>query len=243
MLTSDRGGDGPRPGPPRGPSRPPRGPRRALGRRGAASVARALAALAGLAALGAGAPEAKAQGFELIPQVGSFVPLNDLGRMEGAGGAVSLGRREAALALGLAAELGARGPVSLRGSLLFGTSAELPLEGAGCAGCRASSHLLVAGAALLVRPATSLSLVRPYLLAGAAAKRHGVDDDELRASGFPRVAGGASSTAVHLGAGLELGLGLIDAVVELSDYVSRFEAGGGEGGLQNDLFLMVGLRL
>lgn len=206
-------------------------------------MARVLAALAALAALGAGAPEAKAQGFELIPQVGSFVPLNDLGRMEGTGGAVSLGRREAALALGLAAELGARGPVSLRGSLLFGTSAELPLEGAGCAGCHASSHLVVAGAGLLIRPAPSLLVVRPYLLAGVAAKRHGVNDEDLRASGFPRVAGDPSSTALHLGAGLELGLGLIDAVVELSDYVSRFEAGGGEGGLQNDLFLMVGLRL
>lgn len=196
---------------------------------------------------GAGAPGGPgalaAQGLELIPQAGVFHQLNSLGHVEGPDGAVELGRRESTLALGIGAELGARGPVSLRGTVLFGTSSDIPVSGAACADCSAPSTLLVAGGALLFRPFPTVLLARPYLLGGAAVKKLGFDDRDLRSSGFRRVVSESSRQAVQVGVGLEIGLGLIDAVVEVSDYVSRFEPSSGRGGLQNDVFVMVGLRL
>lgn len=215
-------------------------PGRSRGRR---EVARAsLGALAAFACLAAAPAALQPQGVEMVPQVGLFLPLNELGSTQAAAGRVDLGRRESALALGLAAELEIPGPLDLRGGLLYGTSAELPVAGSGCRECHARSSLLVLGATALLRPAP-LTLARPYLLGGIGLKRYGLDDDDLRASGLSPVTEDRTRAAVQVGVGLELRFGLMRATVEVSDFVSRFRPVDGEDELQNDVFLMVGLRL
>lgn len=211
-------------------------------RRGSELARAIMGAAAAVALLATVPPGLGAQGVEIVPQVGVFLPLNELGSTQAAGGRVDLGRRESALALGLAAELEVPGPLALRGGLLYGTSAELPVAGSGCPECRASSSLLVLGGTALLRP-PSLTLARPYLLGGIGLKRYGLDDDDLQASGLSPVMEDRTRTAVQVGVGLELRLGLMRATVEVSDFVSRFRPAEGEDGLQNDVFLMVGLRL
>ena len=49
---------------------------------------------------------------------------------------------------------------------------------------------------------------------------------------------------LHAGVGLDLGLGPIALVAELSDYISWYEAeGADESEMQNDIFLMAGIRV
>lgn len=201
-----------------------------------------LVTAAALACLAAGPRALHSQGVEMVPQVGVFLPLNELGSTQATGGPVDLGRRESALALGLAAELEVPGPLALRGGFLYGPSAELPVAGAGCPECRARSSLLILGGTALFRPAP-LTLARPYLLGGIGLKRYGLDDDDLHASGVSPVTEDRTRTAVQVGVGLELRLGPMRATVEVSDFVSRFRPTQGEDGLQNDVFLMVGVRL
>lgn len=213
--------------------------------RGSRAAARRLAAAALVAAAAWGpAPEARAQAIDLIPQVGFLVPLTELGTAGDESGATfRLGKRDPSLAFGLAAEVGAVFPIGVRGGLLYATSSEVPIEGGGCTDCAARLTTMVAGAAVVARPALGAPFVRPYVLGGVAWRRHGFRDADLREAGADGAVGDRTAGAWQVGLGLELSLGLTGVLVEATDLISRFRHEGGDGKLQHELFVLVGLRL
>ncbi len=68
-------------------------------------------------------------GVRLIPQVGLYAPVSDLGSASSVDGAVEIGERESTLGFGLALELGARNTVSFRLNGVYGTESEVPVDG------------------------------------------------------------------------------------------------------------------
>jgi hypothetical protein len=106
--------------------------------------------------------------------------------------------------------------------------------------------MLVLAADLVLRPMRRLIIVQPYLLAGAGVKRYDFsfsepDGETSIEEAFPE---SQTDFTIHAGLGLDLGIGPIALVAEMSDYVSWYDAEGAEEGeLQNDLFLMAGLRV
>lgn len=188
-----------------------------------------------------------AQRAELVPQIGLFTPLASLGTAETEGGeTLSLGERERGLAYGLSVEFGGALLAGVRGTVLFGTGSDVPVEGPGCEeGCTLENGLRVLTGALVIRPLPSLILLRPYLLAGGGWKRFGFDEAELEGLGLQEAVHDQTRTAWQVGVGLELSVGLSAIVVELNDFISGFEVEEemGEGKTQHDLFLTVGLRL
>ena len=86
---------------------------------------------------------------------------------------------------------------------------------------------------LVFRPVPRVVVFQPYLLAGAGIKRYsveGIDDPETDFTG-------------HLGAGGDLRAGRLSVFGEVSDYISSFGGGDGNDHLQNDIFIMVGVRI
>lgn len=192
-------------------------------------------------------PPLAAQGLDLIPLAGLYAQLNGLAddvEREGSGTA-KLGRRESSLALGLGAELGSGLPISLRGNLLFGTASDVPIRGEGCTDCEVRTSLLVLTGTLVVRPFPGLVLFHPYFFGGGGVKRHGFDDGDLAAAGVDAAIDDEFRGAVEIGAGVALSLGLVEVLFEVHDVISRFEPEEdlGDGKLQNDVFLLLGLRL
>ena len=86
---------------------------------------------------------------------------------------------------------------------------------------------------LVFRPLPRLAMTQPYLLLGAGIKRYSTDgtfEDENEFTG-------------HLGAGADMRVGSLALIVEISDYISSFnEVPSGDSRLQNDLFIMAGIR-
>lgn len=203
----------------------------------------------GFAAVGlAAAPGGvAAQRAELVPQLGFFTPLASMGTAETEGGeTLTLGERERGFAYGLSVQFGGAVPAGVRGTVLFGTGSDVPVDGPGCEqGCTLDNNLRLITGALVIRPLPSLILLRPYLLAGGGWKRFGFDEAELAELGLQGAVSDQTRTAWQVGVGLELSVGLSAIVVELNDFISGFEVEEerGEGKTQHDLFLTVGLRL
>lgn len=197
----------------------------------------AVAAMLGISGLVGAATPASAQ-VRLIPQAGLYAPVSDLGTVSSGGDAVDVGKRDASFAWGGALELGS-GSTALRASGLYGTDAEVPVEGVGCdpQTCETRSTVLALTGALVLRP-IDLELVRPYVLLGGGLKRY---DFEVENGDAVRDAfeDGSEATA-HLGAGLELNLGGLRGTVEVTDFASGAALEGAEGA-QHDFFVTVGL--
>ncbi len=211
------------------------GPARRLERRGAALLACCL-----LAAL---APEgARAQGGFLIFQAGSYVPTQDLGVLTdaGFGEAVEFGERERSFAYSLGLELAVSGPFSGRATLAYGTSADVVVEEGMCPECEASNNVLNATAALVFRPLPDGLAIQPYLLGGGGVKHYDLQSlDALNRSPLQD----QTRRTLLLGAGIEIRLGPMRVVTELSDYVSPIFADNDVEATQHDLFLTAGLML
>jgi len=87
---------------------------------------------------------------------------------------------------------------------------------------------------LVFRPLPRV-VAQPYLLAGAGIKRY--------SSGFGGGDDNSSSDFTgHVGAGIDAKLGPLGLMVEVSDYISSFKSTG-DSKLQNDVFVMAGLRI
>lgn len=199
-----------------------------------------LSALCLLAAPGPGA----AQALDVIPLVGIHAPLNDLGEVRTAtGDPLRLERPESSLALGAAIEVGLGTGFGIRGDFLLGTSADVPLEGSGCPGCDVDVSTLVLAGSAVIRPLAGIPFVRPYFLLGGGIRRFDLDVDDLREAGFQDPEDEQSRAVVRLGAGIDVDLGLLEALVEVSDFIGDFEPRAGEGELKHGAFLLVGLRL
>lgn len=195
------------------------------------------AALVAVTALFAGGADAAEAQLRVIPQVGLYAPVNDLGTdFEGAR---EIGKKESTLALGLAIEGGGRSFLGFRVGGMYGTASDVPVGGWGCEDCAARSTVLSLTGAAVLRPLPDFPVVRPYGLAGVGGKWYDFDlpdgasdlEDSLR---------NETKLAFQLGVGAELDLGIIRTVIELSDYISSYEPRGGESSRQHDMVLSVG---
>ncbi|MGH7475154.1 MAG: hypothetical protein ACRELD_02600 [Longimicrobiales bacterium] len=184
------------------------------------------------------AADAAAQSIQIVPKIGAFKAVSDLGEISG-----SPRELEGSLAVGLAAELGLGSlPFDLRANFDYATDTEVSSEGIGDPGS-ASGNLLAVTGDLVFRVGSGEGLLAPYLLAGGGLKRYDINTDEIADPNFENIFDeNQTKPTGHLGLGLGLGLGLISIVAELSDYISQFEAEGGSE-LQHDVFGMLGVRV
>ena len=179
--------------------------------------------------------------LRLIPHVGLYAPVTDLGTVNTAEGIRDVGERESSLAYGVSLELGEGGFWAIRATGLYGSDAEVPVEGVGCneETCSLRSTVLGLAGSLVLRPLPSTLLIRPYVLAGAGMKRY--DFDFRFASPLEDLLNQERQVTGLLGLGLEWDVGLLAGTVELSDYVSGDVLKDGE--TQHDFFLTMGIIL
>ena len=189
------------------------------------------------------APEtATAQGGYLLFQAGYYVPTTELGVLKesGLGEVVEFGKRERSFAYSFGLELPVAGPFSGRATLAYGTSADLPAEQTRCPDCEVITGVLTATAALVFRPLPGSLAFQPYLLGGGGMKHYDLESlDELaRAPLLDQ-----SRKTALIGAGIEVRLGPLRIVTEVSDYVSPIFAEDDVETMQHDLFWTAGLML
>ncbi len=188
-------------------------------------------------------PQAADAQLRFTPRVGLYAPLGDLGQVDSGSDAVELGERESTLAFGLGIELGDGSGTAFRLDGFYATESEVPVEGVGCAPgeCSPRSTLAAVTGSVVLRPLPSLAVVHPYLLAGGGLKRYDFEEEDLRAEGLDAFVSDQNQWAGHVGLGAEVRLGVVRAVVELSDLFGPFEGEDDGGDFQHDLFLTIGI--
>lgn len=196
---------------------------------------------AAAAALGLTLLAAPADGqLRIIPQVGLYAPVSDLGT--GFDGAVDIGKQESTLALGAALDFRGESSLGFRVGGVYATASDVPVGGVGCTDCEARNTVLALTGTAVIRPTPMLGILRPYALAGAGGKWYNFSvpsgEDELE-----ELLEDSSQLAFQLGAGVEFDLRVLRFNVELSDYISSFEAGDGSSERQHDMVLSLGLIL
>lgn len=204
--------------------------------------ATALALLAGCLSTALAPANASGQGGFLIFQAGYYVPTDDLGVLTdaGFGHAVEFGERERSFAYSLGLELAVSGPISGRATLAYGTSADVVVEEGMCPECEARNNVLNATAALVFRPLPGGFAIQPYLLGGGGVKHYDLQSlDVLQRSHLQD----QTRRTLLLGAGLEIRLGPMRVVTEISDYISPIFADNDLETTQHDLFWTAGLML
>jgi hypothetical protein len=197
-------------------------------------------------------PEVGAQ-LRVLPQLGLYAPLGDLGEVrENAGPALlDLGRQSSSLAFGLAVEVGARDAgTGVRAGVVYATTSTLPVVGPECPACEARANALVGGAAVVFRPVPPLLVVQPYFLVGGGVVRYGFDDADLREEGWQGVLRNQIRPQLQLGIGAAVDVAAYRPRIELNAHIARFEPGDGpepgataDGDRQTNLFLTVSLPL
>jgi len=177
----------------------------------------------------------------IIPQVGLYASVPDLGTVDTPDGARDVGKHETSLAYGLTLDLASAKTIGFRVTGLYGTKSEVPVGGIGCAGsdCDLRSTLLGVSASAVLRLLPASSPFRPYLLAGGGIKRYDFefDSDSQLKDAF----GDESQATVVLGVGFDWSLGFLKGNLDLADYIGDSLLEGGDR--HHDFFLTVGLIL
>lgn len=177
----------------------------------------------------------------LIPQVGLYASVSDLGTVDTPDGIREVGEQETSLAYGLSLDLAWSRSLGLRITGLYGSDSEVPVGGIGCEGseCDLRSTILGVSAGAVFRPFAGNANWGPYLVAGGGIKRYNFDfgSDSALKDAFDD----SSRASLVLGLGLEWNLAILKGNVELADYVSDSLLKGGDR--QHDFFLTVGLIL
>lgn len=205
------------------------------------NLARYVAALA-LAVLAAGPARAQVPGveFKLNPRIGLYAPLSNLGDAT-VGSTVETFEMQNSFAVGLGAELILPAlPFGLRANLDYATNTSVDIED-GTLGEGPNASLLAIVGDLVFRPLPSLVVVEPYLFAGGGWKQYDFDtSNDFDTSDIAT----ESDPTLHLGGGLDFGLGPFGFNAEVSDYISWFELTEGEGSeTQHDVFLTAGFSI
>lgn len=175
----------------------------------------ALIAAASLA--GVGARSAAAQSFRLLPSVGLYVPVSDIGDVQGSDfeGIVSFGRAESTLAFGLSGDFSESEGAGVRLNLGYATAADIPISGVGCGTCSARSTLLLATVTAALRPFPEFIGLQPYILLGGGIKRYNFDPKNFHEEGLDGVLDDQTKGTAQVGVGTDinlLGLGLFTEV-------------------------------
>jgi hypothetical protein len=194
----------------------------------------AIAALLLATATAVAAPAAAQAGLSLNPRIGLFAPLTDLGDQAIGTGFERAIRLDHSLAFGLGLQLGLpRLPFDLRANLDYATGATVTRHGVDNE--TGQTTVLAVAGDLVFRPLPRLILLQPYFFAGGGLRQYAFDFDD--AAAFRD----ASDPALHLGGGLDFGVGSLRLNAEIGDYVSRYRLQEGAASrLQHDLFLSVG---
>lgn len=183
---------------------------------------------------------AQAPGFDLKlnPRIGLYTPLTDLTEAEGTAGEALKLDNSLAIGLGVELNIGAL-PFGIRANLDYATSSSVDFED-GSLGESNEATLLALVGDLVFRPLPRLVVLQPYLFAGGGIKQY---DFTWETAGTEFV-GNESDPTIHLGGGLDFGLGPLSLNAEIGDYISWFKPDGATGSeMQHDLFLMVGFSI
>ena len=203
--------------------------------------------LAGGLALGAAPLSAQAPGIELQlnPRIGLYQPLSDLGQI-GDAATNTANELSGSLAIGLGAELAiALLPVDIRFNLDYATGSEVRVED-GDVGTAAGTEttLLALVGDVMLRPIPRIIIAQPYFFAGGGLKQYDFEPTDPDAVATFE---DESDWTVHLGGGLDVGLGPIALNAEIGDYISWWEvqsaATTDETEMQHDLFVTVGFSI
>jgi len=175
----------------------------------------------------------------IIPQVGAYASVSDLGTVDSADEILTVGEHETSLAFGLTLEFASDNSLGFRLTGLYGTDSEIPVEGIGCTGsaCELRSTLLGVSGSIVLRLLPTGSPLRPYLLGGAGIKRY--DFEFTTGSQLEDAFGDESKATGVLGLGFDWNLGILKGNLELTSYLSGSVLEDGEG--QHDFFLTLGL--
>lgn len=201
-------------------------------------LATTTAVAAALFAAAAAPASAQVPGIELKlnPRIGLYTPLSNLGDVDG-----TVTSLENSLAIGLGAELQLVAlPFGIRANLDYATGSKVTTEsfgGGGTLGGEETTVLAVVGD-LVFRPLPDIILLQPYLFVGGGIRQYDFDTED------PTAPDGTDPT-IHLGFGLDFGLGPLALNAELSDYISWFKLNetDDESNMQHDLFVSVGFSI
>ena len=178
----------------------------------------------------ASSENAYAQGIQITPSVGAYIPASGVYELRDAANNARL-EKAAALGLGLNVEMG-----WLRGSLAYASGATLSEEGT--SGDIGDGSLLAVAADAVFRPIPRLMVVQPYVLGGVGLVRQDYSyDDDGTSNPFPDE---DSEFALHAGIGADISLGALGIVVEVTDFITRDAA---DDWSHHDAFAMLGLKL
>ena len=174
---------------------------------------------------------ANAQGIQVTPLAGVYIPASDLYALRDEAQQVSV-EKEGTFALGFNVELG-----MLRGSVAYASGAQINQRGVTNRDNVGEGKLLAIAGDIVLRPIPRF-IVQPYVLAGAGLRRedYSYEDDGV-ANALPE---DQSDFAFHAGVGLDLMLGRIGVVAEVTDFITKNEA---DEYKQHDAFGFVGLKL
>ena len=174
---------------------------------------------------------ANAQGIQVTPLAGVYIPASDLYALRDEAQQVSV-EKEGTFALGFNVELG-----MLRGSVAYASGAQINQRGVQNRDNVGEGKLLAIAGDIVLRPIPRF-LVQPYILAGAGMRRedYSYEDDGV-ANALPE---DQSDFAFHAGVGLDLMLGRIGLVAEVTDFITKNQA---DEYKQHDAFGFVGLKL
>lgn len=161
----------------------------------------------------------------VTPRIGVYSPLGNLIETS-----TSEFKIKSGLGLGLSVEVDLPlSPVNVRANLDAALGRDIEEDGSKVG----DVDIVNLTADLVFRPLPRV-VAQPYLLAGAGIKRY--------SSGFGSGDNSSSDFTGHLGAGVDARLGPLALLVEVSDYISSFKSNG-DSKLQNDVFIMAGVRI
>jgi hypothetical protein len=173
-----------------------------------------------------------AQGITISPMVGAYVPAGSFRELEQAAGPTVKLERSSTLGLGLNIGLGN----TLRASIAYASGATISRDGVSGEDEIGDGTVLVGTADLVMRPLPKLILVQPYLLGGIGYKKenYSFDDDAIE-----DIPDDDKSVVLHAGVGIDLSLGRLSLVGEVSDFIGR---NNNDKWKVHDAFAMVGLK-
>lgn len=176
--------------------------------------------------------------IKLNPRIGLYAPLSNLGEAD-TGTAIETFELQNSLALGLGVELDFGGSIGVRANLDYATDSSVDIEDGSIGGQAPQATLLALVGDLMWRPLPRIVVLQPYLFAGGGLKQYDFDVDS--SSSFSE----ESDPTIHLGGGLDFGIGPLALNAEISDYISWFQIteDDGDSEIQHDVFVTVGFSI
>jgi hypothetical protein len=186
--------------------------------------------MAALAALALGKPAASfAQGITVTPLFGAYVPGGSFHELQAQAGQLERG---STLGLGLNIGLG-----MFRGSIAYASGATISEDGVTGESEIGDGDVLVGAADIVMRPLPRIIFFQPYALGGVGYKKESYSFDD---QGFDELDDGENTFVVHLGLGMDISLGRLSLVAEITDFIGR---DNNDDWKVHDAFGMVGLKL